>query len=152
MSDAPRPRRAGRPCLSAARHCIAAAGDELARAHRRPLASSHPAPPPAFLQLTRPPSTPPSAHSLYGARAAVRAAAALLDSGSPVARSACANAKRVATDLGFSVCDRALQLHGGYGYLQDYALERLVRDTRVHRILEGTNQIMRVILSRALLE
>lgn len=82
----------------------------------------------------------------------MRAAAALLDSGAPVARSACANAKRVATDLGFSVCDRALQLHGGYGYLQDYPLERLVRDTRVHRILEGTNQIMRVILSRALLE
>ena len=82
----------------------------------------------------------------------VRSAAALLDAGSPVARSACANAKRVATDLGFSVCDRALQLHGGYGYLQDYPIEKLVRDTRVHRILEGTNQVMRIILSRALLE
>ena len=92
------------------------------------------------------------ASDLYGARSVVRAAATLLDVGSPVARSACANAKRVATDLGFSVCDRALQLHGGYGYLQDYPLEKLVRDTRVHRILEGTNQVMRIILSRALLE
>ena len=59
-----------------------------------------------------------------------------------------AMAKRLATDTGSSVVDRALQLHGGYGYLQDYPIERFWRDLRVHSILEGTNQIMRVIVSR----
>ena len=57
-------------------------------------------------------------------------------------------AKRFATDAGFQVANDALQLHGGYGYLQDYPLERLVRDLRVHQILEGTNEIMRVIIAR----
>ncbi len=60
-------------------------------------------------------------------------------------------AKRFATDAGFDVANQALQLHGGYGYLKDYPLERIVRDLRVHQILEGTNEIMRVIIARELL-
>jgi alkylation response protein AidB-like acyl-CoA dehydrogenase len=60
-------------------------------------------------------------------------------------------AKRFATDIGFQVIDRALQLHGGYGYIQDYEIERFLRDARVHRILEGTNEIMRVVIARRLL-
>ena len=60
----------------------------------------------------------------------------------------CAMAKRLATDACFQIADEALQLHGGYGYLKDYPLERIVRDLRVHRILEGTNEIMRVIIAR----
>jgi hypothetical protein len=59
-------------------------------------------------------------------------------------------AKRYATDAGFEVANQALQLHGGYGYLRDYPLERIVRDLRVHQILEGTNEVMRVIISREL--
>ena len=64
----------------------------------------------------------------------------------------CAMAKRFATDVGFDICNHALQLHGGYGYLSEYEIERYVRDLRVHQILEGTNEIMRVIISRKLLE
>jgi len=60
-------------------------------------------------------------------------------------------AKRFATDVGFGVCNEALQLHGGYGYLRDYPIERFVRDARVHQILEGTNEIMRLIIARRLL-
>jgi alkylation response protein AidB-like acyl-CoA dehydrogenase len=60
-------------------------------------------------------------------------------------------AKRFATDVGFKVCNDALQLHGGYGYIKEYPLERHVRDVRVHQILEGTNEIMRVIIGRRLL-
>ncbi|MGD8429581.1 MAG: acyl-CoA dehydrogenase family protein, partial [Ectothiorhodospiraceae bacterium] len=63
----------------------------------------------------------------------------------------CAMAKRFATDVGFRVCNEALQLHGGYGYIREYPLERHVRDTRVHQILEGTNEIMRVIIGRRML-
>jgi alkylation response protein AidB-like acyl-CoA dehydrogenase len=59
-------------------------------------------------------------------------------------------AKRYATDAGLEVANQALQLHGGYGYLRDYPLERIVRDLRVHQILEGTNEVMRVIISREL--
>jgi alkylation response protein AidB-like acyl-CoA dehydrogenase len=59
-------------------------------------------------------------------------------------------AKRFATDAGFEVANQALQLHGGYGYLRDFPLERIVRDLRVHQILEGTNEIMRVITAREL--
>jgi hypothetical protein len=59
-------------------------------------------------------------------------------------------AKRLATDTGFEVANQALQLHGGYGYLRDFPLERIVRDLRVHQILEGTNEIMRVITAREL--
>ena len=63
----------------------------------------------------------------------------------------CAMAKRFATDAGFRVANEALQLHGGYGYLADYGIEKVVRDLRVHQILEGTNEIMRVIIGRELL-
>ncbi|HTV69812.1 MAG TPA: acyl-CoA dehydrogenase family protein, partial [Rhizobiaceae bacterium] len=63
----------------------------------------------------------------------------------------CAMAKRFATDAGFHICNEALQLHGGYGYLKDFPLERQLRDVRVHQILEGTNEIMRVIIARRLL-
>jgi alkylation response protein AidB-like acyl-CoA dehydrogenase len=61
-------------------------------------------------------------------------------------------AKRFATDVGYQVCNEALQLHGGYGYIKDYQIERYVRDLRVHQILEGTNEIMRLIIARALLK
>ncbi len=64
----------------------------------------------------------------------------------------CAMAKRLATDLCFNVCNQALQLHGGYGYISEYPLERYVRDARVHQILEGTNEIMRVIIARRVLK
>ena len=86
------------------------------------------------------------------ARHMVRLAACKLDSGSPDASTYCAMSKRLATDLRFQVCLDAQHLHGGYGYLKDYPLERLVRDSRVHQILEGTNEIMRVIIARQLLE
>ena len=92
------------------------------------------------------------ATELEAARLLVHAAARAVDSGQPDATIRCAMAKRYATDVGFHVCDEAIQLHGGYGYLNDYPLERLQRDTRVHRILEGTNEIMRVIVSRGLLD
>ncbi|MBP8248011.1 MAG: acyl-CoA dehydrogenase, partial [Phenylobacterium sp.] len=81
----------------------------------------------------------------------VRRAAAALDGRDPKATQYCAMAKRFATDTGFEVANQALQLHGGYGYLKDYPLERIVRDLRVHQILEGTNEIMRVIIARELL-
>jgi alkylation response protein AidB-like acyl-CoA dehydrogenase len=86
------------------------------------------------------------------ARQMVRLAACKLDSGTADASTYCAMAKRFATDIGFAVCLDAQQLLGGYGYLKDYPIERLVRDTRVHQILEGTNEIMRVIIARKLLE
>lgn len=89
---------------------------------------------------------------IVASRQMVRLAASRLDEGDPQASSYCAMAKRLATDLCFQVCLDAQQLHGGYGYLKDYPLERLVRDTRVHQILEGTNEIMRVIIARQLIE
>jgi alkylation response protein AidB-like acyl-CoA dehydrogenase len=88
---------------------------------------------------------------LDAARLMVRRAADALDRRDPRARRYCAMAKRFATDAGFDVANQALQLHGGYGYLRDYPLERIVRDLRVHQILEGTNEIMRVIVARELL-
>ena len=88
------------------------------------------------------------ATELEAARLMVRNAADALDRRDPNATKLCAMAKRFATDAGFEVANQALQLHGGYGYLQDYPLERVVRDLRVHQILEGTNEIMRVIISR----
>ncbi|GGX77748.1 acyl-CoA dehydrogenase [Litchfieldella qijiaojingensis] len=91
------------------------------------------------------------ATELTAARWMVRQAAWRLDQGDPEATAHCAMAKRFATDVGFQVCNEALQLHGGYGYIKEYPLERLVRDTRVHQILEGTNEIMRVIVARRLL-
>jgi alkylation response protein AidB-like acyl-CoA dehydrogenase len=92
------------------------------------------------------------ATDLDAARLMVHRAAASLDAGSPEATKHCAMAKRFATDACWQVCDAALQLHGGYGYIADYQMERYVRDLRVHRILEGTNEIMRVIIARKLLE
>ncbi len=92
------------------------------------------------------------ATELVAARQMVRLAASKLDAGHPDASTYCAMAKRFATDAGFQVCNDALQLHGGYGYLAEFPLERLVRDTRVHQILEGTNEIMRVIVARRLLD
>jgi alkylation response protein AidB-like acyl-CoA dehydrogenase len=96
------------------------------------------------------------ATELRAARARVRDAAAALDAkiaGSDVDDAAmqCAMAKRFATDAGFRVANEALQLHGGYGYLHEYGIEKVVRDLRVHQILEGTNEIMRVIIGRQLL-
>jgi alkylation response protein AidB-like acyl-CoA dehydrogenase len=88
---------------------------------------------------------------LVAARQMVRLAASKLDRGEPEATSYCAMAKRFATDAGFHICNEALQLFGGYGYIKEYPMERHVRDTRVHQILEGTNEIMRVIISRRLL-
>lgn len=89
---------------------------------------------------------------LTASRQMVRLGAHRLDRGDAEATLYCAMAKRFATDRCFDVCNEALQLHGGYGYLNDYPLERWVRDTRVHQILEGTNEIMRVIAARRLLE
>ncbi len=88
---------------------------------------------------------------LEAARSIVWRAAAALDANAPDATMLCASAKRFATDAGFNVANQALQLHGGYGYLADYGIEKIVRDLRVHQILEGTNEIMRVIVARELL-
>ena len=87
---------------------------------------------------------------LQAARALLQLAAAKLDDGASDAVSACAMAKRFATDAAFDVANSALQLHGGYGYLHEYGIERVVRDLRVHQILEGTNEIMRLIVGRDL--
>ena len=86
--------------------------------------------------------------NLEAARLMVHRGAWAMDTRHPRATQLCAMAKRFATDACFQIADDALQLHGGYGYLQDYPLERIVRDLRVHRILEGTNEIMRVITAR----
>jgi alkylation response protein AidB-like acyl-CoA dehydrogenase len=91
------------------------------------------------------------ATALEASRLMVHRAAAALDAGETDATMRCAMAKRYATDACFQICDDALQLHGGYGYIRDYAVERYLRDLRVHRILEGTNEIMRVIIARRLL-
>lgn len=91
------------------------------------------------------------ATELEAARLLVRDAAAALDAHAPDAATRCAMAKRFATDVGFRVANEALQLHGGYGYLQDYGIEKVVRDLRVHQILEGTNEIMRLIVGRSVL-
>jgi len=89
---------------------------------------------------------------LAASRALLHTAARKLDAKAPDATKYCAMAKRFVTDTAFKVADQALQLHGGYGYLADYEVERIVRDLRVHRILEGTNEIMRVIVSREMLK
>jgi len=91
------------------------------------------------------------ATELVAARQLVRLAAFKLDQNDPEKTAYCAMAKRFATDIGFQVCDAALQIHGGYGYIKEYPLERHFRDVRVHQILEGTNEIMRVIIARRLL-
>jgi len=91
------------------------------------------------------------ATQLVAARQMVHGAARRLDAGSRDASVWCAMAKRFATDAGFAICNEAMQLHGGYGYIREYPVERLLRDSRVHQILEGTNEIMRVIIARHLL-
>ncbi|ANP67356.1 acyl-CoA dehydrogenase family protein [Vibrio sp. Vb1554] len=91
------------------------------------------------------------ATELVAARQLVRYAASKLDRNDPDATAYCAMAKRFATDVGFQVCDHALQLYGGYGYIKEYPMERHFRDVRVHQILEGTNEIMRLIIARRLL-
>ncbi|WP_377188092.1 acyl-CoA dehydrogenase family protein [Ruegeria meonggei] len=88
---------------------------------------------------------------LQAARTFLRQAAWKLDQGAPDATKFCAMAKKFVTETGSKVVDQCLQLHGGYGYLADYGIEKLVRDLRVHQILEGTNEIMRVIVSRQML-
>lgn len=89
---------------------------------------------------------------LVAARQMVRLAAARIDENHPEKTVYCAMAKRFATDIGFEVCNQAMQLHGGYGYIREYPIERFFRDARVHQILEGTNEIMRLIVSRRVLE
>ncbi|EGQ8521833.1 acyl-CoA dehydrogenase [Vibrio parahaemolyticus] len=91
------------------------------------------------------------ATELVAARQLVRYAASKLDRGDPDATTYCAMAKRFATDVGFQICDQALQIYGGYGYIKEYPMERYFRDVRVHQILEGTNEIMRLIIARRLL-
>jgi alkylation response protein AidB-like acyl-CoA dehydrogenase len=91
------------------------------------------------------------ATELAAARLMVQRGATSLDRGDPDATMHCAMAKRFATDAGFHICNEALQLFGGYGYLKDFPIERYLRDVRVHQILEGTNEIMRVIIARRLL-
>ncbi|AOG05108.1 isobutyryl-CoA dehydrogenase [Bosea sp. RAC05] len=90
------------------------------------------------------------ATELEAARSLLWRAAAALDAKTPDATKLCAMAKRVATDTGFTVANDALQIHGGYGYLADYGIEKIVRDLRVHQILEGTNEVMRMIVARGL--
>lgn len=90
------------------------------------------------------------ATELEAARTFLWRAAAALDEKTPDATKLCAMAKRVATDTGFEVANQALQIHGGYGYLADYGIEKIVRDLRVHQILEGTNEVMRMIVARGL--
>jgi alkylation response protein AidB-like acyl-CoA dehydrogenase len=89
---------------------------------------------------------------LQAARTFLRQAAWKLDQGAPDATKFCAMAKKFVTETGSKVVDQCLQLHGGYGYLADYGIEKLVRDLRVHQILEGTNEIMRVIVARDMLK
>ena len=91
------------------------------------------------------------ATDLHAARALVQGAARALDARADDAAVQCAMAKRFATDAGFRIANDALQLHGGYGYLREFGLEKIVRDLRVHQILEGTNEVMRVIVGRDLL-
>ncbi|SPJ24052.1 acyl-CoA dehydrogenase family protein [Palleronia abyssalis] len=88
---------------------------------------------------------------LQAARAFLRQAAWMLDEGHPEATKHCAMAKKFVTEAGSRVADQCLQLHGGYGYLGDYGIEKIVRDLRVHQILEGTNEIMRMIVARKML-
>ena len=129
--------------LGGARACLGAAREHLLerRQFGRPLAD--------FQALRF--KLADMATELEAARLMVRRGAASLDAGDPEAVMHCAMAKRFATDVGFHICNEALQLFGGYGYLKDFPIERYLRDVRVHQILEGTNEIMRVIIARHLL-
>src|SRR5689334_24825004 len=92
------------------------------------------------------------ATELEAARTFLWRAAASLDRKDPDATTLCAMAERFGTDVGFEVANQALQLHGGYGYLSEYGIEKIVRDLRVHQILEGTKEIMRLTWSRKVIE
>jgi hypothetical protein len=129
--------------LGGARACLEAARDHMLerRQFGRPLAD--------FQALRF--KLADMATGLDAARLMMRRGAASLDRGDPEATMHCAMAKRFATDAGFHICNEALQLFGGYGYLKDFPIERYLRDVRVHQILEGTNEIMRVIIARRLL-
>jgi alkylation response protein AidB-like acyl-CoA dehydrogenase len=129
--------------LGGARACLEAARDHLLerRQFGRPLAD--------FQALRF--KLADMATEVDAARLMMRRGAASLDRGDPEATMHCAMAKRFATDAGFHICNEALQLFGGYGYLKDFPIERYLRDVRVHQILEGTNEIMRVIIARRLL-
>ena len=129
--------------LGGARACLAAATAHLKERQQfgRPLADFQ------ALQF----KLADMATELDAARLMVWRAAQALDANAPDKTQYCAMAKRLATDVGFAVCNEALQLHGGYGYMKDYPIERYFRDLRVHQILEGTNEIMRVIIARKLL-
>jgi len=129
--------------LGGARTCLEAGRDHLLerRQFGRPLADFQ------ALQF----KLADMASELDAARLMVQRGAASLDRGDARATMHCAMAKRLATDAGFRICDEALQLFGGYGYLKDFPIERYLRDVRVHQILEGTNEIMRVIIARRLL-
>ena len=91
------------------------------------------------------------ATELDASRLLLHRAAIAVGTGEPAATRLAAQAKRLATDTGFEVVNGCLQLHGGYGYLRDHPIERVMRDVRVHQILEGTNEIMRLIIGRAML-
>ena len=129
--------------LGDARACLEAARDHLLERHQfgRPLADFQ------ALQF----KLADMATELDAARLMVRRGAASLDRSDLESTMHCAMAKRMATDAGFHICNEALQLFGGYGYLKDFPIERYLRDVRVHQILEGTNEIMRVIIARRLL-
>ncbi|MEQ8356801.1 MAG: acyl-CoA dehydrogenase family protein [Kiloniellaceae bacterium] len=130
--------------LGGARACLEAARDHLRERKQfgKPLASFQ------ALQFR----LADMATELEAARLMVWRAAQAIDAAAPDKTQACAMAKRFATDVGFQVCNEALQLHGGYGYIREFPIERIFRDLRVHQILEGTNEIMRVIIARKLLE
>ena len=129
--------------LGGARACLELARDHLLerRQFGRPLADFQ------ALQF----KLADMATELDAARLMVQRGAARLDHGDAQATMHCAMAKRLATDAGFHICNEALQLFGGYGYLKEFPIERYLRDVRVHQILEGTNEIMRVIIARRLL-
>src|SRR6516165_5255003 len=129
--------------LGGARACLEAAHDHLLerRQFGQPLADFQ------ALQFR----LADMATELDAARLMVQRGAASLDRGDAQATMHCAMAKRLATDAGFHICNQALQLFGGYGYLKDFPIERYLRDVRVHQILEGTNEIMRVIIARSFL-
>ena len=129
--------------IGGARACLAAARDHMMQRRQfgRPIADFQ------ALQF----KLADMATELEAARLMVRRGAAALDAGDAEATQYCAMAKRFATDAGFQVCNDALQIHGGYGYIKEYPIERHLRDVRVHQILEGTNEIMRVIIARRLL-
>ena len=92
------------------------------------------------------------ATKLHASRLMLHDAADALDAGAPGASATCAMTKRFVTDSCFEVANSALQLFGGYGYLWEYGVEKIVRDLRVHQILEGTNEIMQVVLARSLVK